>query len=97
MSSKITADELYLAIGRAIKAARADRELTQTDLALAIGLTRTSIVNIEQGRQRMPLHTLVAIGDALGIDARDLWPARPKIQADGPWYLSSHSWEALSA
>lgn len=65
---------LYAAIGRAIREARHDREMTQEQVANAIGLRRTSIVNIEAGRQRLPLDTLYDIADALNIQAVSLLP-----------------------
>jgi transcriptional regulator with XRE-family HTH domain len=60
--------DLYDALGRRIQAAREERGVTQQQLADAAGLTRTSITNVEAGRQRTPLHVLVAISQAL--DAR---------------------------
>lgn len=66
------ADELYAAVGFRITRLRKARGLRQDDLAVAIGLTRPSIANTESGRQRVPLHTLLAIAQALGVELVDL-------------------------
>lgn len=59
-------EELYVEFGRRLKAARRRAGATQEDLAGRVGLTRTSITNMERGRQHLPLHTLVRLADALG-------------------------------
>jgi transcriptional regulator with XRE-family HTH domain len=66
--------ELYLLLGRQIRAAREDAGLTQAELAASISLSRTSVTNIERGRQQILLHTLYDIASTLGIDAADLLP-----------------------
>ncbi len=38
-------------------------------------MLRTSIVNLEAGRQRAPLHTLYPVCAVLGIEATDLLPS----------------------
>jgi transcriptional regulator with XRE-family HTH domain len=38
-------------------------------------MTRTSITNIESGRQKVQLHTLYAIADALDVSPEALLPA----------------------
>jgi transcriptional regulator with XRE-family HTH domain len=45
---------------------RYEQSLTQGELADAIGLARTSVTNIEQGRQRISVENMFAIFDALG-------------------------------
>lgn len=41
--------------------------MTQEKLAQIIGLSRTSVTNIEMGRQHVSLHHIYAIADALGV------------------------------
>jgi transcriptional regulator with XRE-family HTH domain len=48
--------------------------VSQADLAAAVGLTRTSISNIEKGRQKMLVHTFLDIARALGIEPLELLP-----------------------
>ena len=43
------------------------RNMTQSELATVIGLTRTSVTNIEKGRQKLLVHSLFEIAAALGI------------------------------
>jgi transcriptional regulator with XRE-family HTH domain len=57
----------YRDLGKRIAAARKDAGLTQYALALAVGVTRPSIGNIELGTQGPPLHVLLAICEAVGV------------------------------
>lgn len=66
----------YEAIGNRIQKARHGK-MTQESLASAIALTRTSIVNIERGRQQLLVHTLVDIARALQVPIADLIPPPP--------------------
>ena len=66
--------ELYRAVGDAIRSARLAQDMTQEQLARRIEMRRTSVVNIEAGRQRVPLATLYDIADALGVQAAALLP-----------------------
>lgn len=65
---------LYLTIGIAVKGARRHAGLTQEDLAKGTGVLRTSITNIESGRQRLPIDLLYDIADVLGVQAASLLP-----------------------
>jgi len=57
--------KFYQKIGRHIREMRLQRGLSQDRLGELIGLTRTSITNIEYGRQRMLLHTIEDLSTAL--------------------------------
>jgi len=65
----------YVEVGERIRSARQEGGLTQDALAEAVNLTRTSIGNIESGRQRPLLHTVAAIARALKRDVVALLPA----------------------
>jgi transcriptional regulator with XRE-family HTH domain len=65
---------LYLEVGRRIRNARKDRKLSQEDLASLVSLTRTSITNIEKGRQKFLLSTFVDIAHALRVETATLLP-----------------------
>ena len=54
-------------VGRRITAARKDAGLTQDALGRAVGLSRASICNLENGAQQTTLHTLLAICEAVGV------------------------------
>jgi len=66
----------YRALGQRIRDARKAKNLRQAQLATAVGLTRTSITNLETGRQPVAVHTLCKIADALGTTAANLLPTR---------------------
>lgn len=53
-------------LGPTIKALRRVRGMTQEELALAVGLTRTSIVQIENQKQAVTDMTVAKIAEALG-------------------------------
>ena len=63
---------LYAALGKRIRALRRQANLSQEDVAERVGLTRTSITNIERGRQQLQVHTLVAIAHTLGVRLDEL-------------------------
>ena len=67
-------DALYVEVGRLIRAARQAKSMTQEGLGALVGLSRTSITNIELGRQRLFLDTLHQIADKLGIQVASLFP-----------------------
>lgn len=55
----------YTEFGRLVRERRKELRMTQEGLAAIVGLSRTSITNIEKGRQRVLLHQVFAIADAL--------------------------------
>src|ERR687889_206711 len=78
----IQTNEFYKQIGQRIKLLRSNAQLTQDDLAQRIGLTRTSITYIESGRQRVQVHTLCAIAEALRVPVNELLPPSSKVDED---------------
>jgi transcriptional regulator with XRE-family HTH domain len=65
---------LYEEVGQRIRVRRLLIDISQTELAQSVKLTRTSISNIENGRQHLPLHTLYRVAGALGCHPIDLLP-----------------------
>jgi transcriptional regulator with XRE-family HTH domain len=61
-------------IGAAVRQAREELGWSQNELAESVGITRTSITNLEHGRQQTPLHVLYAIADRLGVSIKELLP-----------------------
>lgn len=61
-------EPIYVSLGNAIRLGRKQKRLNQIDLARAVKLSRVSIANIENGRQRLPLHTAVLIDKLLDLD-----------------------------
>lgn len=56
------------AVGRALRAARERRGMTQRDLGLKIGRAHTSISYWEAGKRALTVDHLVMLADALGED-----------------------------
>ena len=70
--SEAQTDEFYTVVGNKIKEIRTRAKVTQTELAKALGLTRSSVANIEAGRQRVQLHGLVQAATVLKVSIDDL-------------------------
>lgn len=64
----------YVELGAKISHLRRDRALKQEELAAKVGLTRTSITNIEKGRQPVQAHILVMLATALQVSIVELLP-----------------------
>lgn len=62
-------------IGSRIKQRRTKSGMTQIELAKRVGLSRTSIANIEAGQQCPPLPVLYSICHELGTEPNALLPA----------------------
>lgn len=67
-------DPLYVLFGKLVRGYRRRHEITQHQLGDRIGLTRTSITNIEQGRQKVLLHQIFQLADALQVNPEMLLP-----------------------
>jgi transcriptional regulator with XRE-family HTH domain len=68
------ATEFYVVLGRRIKTAREVLGATQADLSKKCGLSRTSITNIETGRQHLSVHRLAELAAILGVPLGNLVP-----------------------
>lgn len=75
-----TVEWVYVEFGRRLSSARQRAGLRQETLAKRVGLTRTSITNIEKGNQRLPLHMAYLLSAAVGLDPKDLLPTRAETQ-----------------
>lgn len=70
----INEELLYKLVGERVKALRQNLKITQEQLADEVGVTRTSITNIEKGLQRPPLQLLYKLSHTLVVDIVDLLP-----------------------
>ena len=59
----------YRALGIAVAARRKKNKVSQEVLARAVGLSRASIANIETGRQKVLLHHVYLIAEALSCES----------------------------
>jgi transcriptional regulator with XRE-family HTH domain len=81
MARQDTWDPLYQEIGIRIRRARENAGLSQNKLAESAKVSRTSVVNIEAGRQRLPIHQLWRIAEILEVAAGDLMPSHTELAA----------------
>lgn len=61
-------------VGRKIREQRKAVGMSQADLASCAGFTRSSVANIEAGRQGLPAIRLAVVAAALGADIASLIP-----------------------
>lgn len=66
--------DFYVEVGRRVRLARERLGLTQDSLATQVMLSRTSVTNIEKGRQKMLAHTLYSLAGALNVQPAELLP-----------------------
>lgn len=70
-------ERIYKELGKRIKIARRRVGMNQECLADRVGLVRTSVVNIEAGRQRILFHQIKNIAKALKLEpailVRGIW------------------------
>ncbi|HEY1914284.1 MAG TPA: helix-turn-helix transcriptional regulator [Streptosporangiaceae bacterium] len=67
-------DPFYEFFGQRIRNARLEQGLNQETLGHRVGLERSSISNIEKGRQRVQLHMLLDFATALEVEPTQLLP-----------------------
>jgi DNA-binding XRE family transcriptional regulator len=75
-------EHFYADFGLRVAEVREKLNVSQGALARQVGLSRTSIVNIEKGRQRVLLHTALELADALGVSFDQLIPPPPEAGPD---------------
>jgi transcriptional regulator with XRE-family HTH domain len=74
---------IYREFGAKVRKSRNAVELTQDVLAERVGLSRTSITNIESGRQKILLHQFFLLAEALSVSPQALLPTtQPKKQIE---------------
>jgi len=74
--------EIYKHIGKRLRELRREKQVTQARLAEIVALNRTSITNIEKGRQKLLVHTLFDLAQALGVHPSDLLPEKATSSQD---------------
>ena len=76
-------DRLYRLFGLKVKKIRERKNLSQAMVAKEIGLSRTSITNIERGHQHISLHLLYEFSRVLGVEIGELLPERAELIEKG--------------
>lgn len=65
-------EAVYQALGARMRMIRETLGVEQATLAKRVGLSRPTIVNMECGRQRIYMHHIVKIAEALGTHPKGL-------------------------
>ena len=60
-------------IGSNVKKLRKKKKLSQIELAVEVGIDRSYLSEIENGRTNMSVSILYAIADSLGVDIAELF------------------------
>jgi transcriptional regulator with XRE-family HTH domain len=84
-------EAVYSLVGERLSQLREERGVSQNELGIFAGLTRSSVANIEKGRQRVHIHQLYLFADYLGISIDDLLPDPIKVKNAG---IMPHAEEA---
>lgn len=74
VNRRVDRELLYKQVGERLKRERQRQNMTQSEVAESIGLLRTSITNIESGRQQPPLHVVYDLCATLNVDFEALVP-----------------------
>lgn len=69
----------YKALGASIAQARKNLGLTQSELAVQLGIQQQALASYEVGRRRIPIETLVELSRKLYVDISDLVPGTPHL------------------
>jgi transcriptional regulator with XRE-family HTH domain len=72
--SEEAVNALYAEIGSRVRRTRKQQGWSQADLGRVVDLTRSSIANLEAGRQRPPVHIILLIAQTLGVSVDTLLP-----------------------
>lgn len=68
----ITPNDFYLNLGDSIRRRREELRLTQAELGESLGLSRTSVTNIERGRQRLLIDQFQRVCSVLDVSTDTL-------------------------
>ncbi|MCU1283312.1 MAG: hypothetical protein JWM53_6858 [bacterium] len=72
---------LYLELGSRVRRRREALGKTQEQLAGDVGISRSSIANIERGQHHAPVHVLLGLAEALNVDMGTLLPTHTELVA----------------
>lgn len=67
------AERLEAALSMQIKAELFERDMTQKDLAEAVGVGRPAMNHYLKGHKSMPMPTFIRVAEVLGLTPQTLW------------------------
>ena len=74
---------IYPALGEAVATRRKAMRLTQAQVATKVGISRASIANIESGRQKVLLHQVYLLAEALKLPSIMSLLPKSLLRSDG--------------
>lgn len=80
-------EDKFTFLGKRIRSARKDCQLTQQELADQAGLAVKTIQDIEKGRKNPTYETLCLLVDRLGISGSSLFPSKSVITSEELQYF----------
>ncbi len=80
-------EDKFTFLGKRIRSARKDCQLTQQELADQAGLAVKTIQDIEKGRKNPSYETLCLLVDRLGISGSSLFPSKSVITSEELQYF----------
>ena len=75
-------DRLYADIGARMRSIRKTLKLTQSEVAVAVGIDPSFYGQLERGRSIPSLRTLLAAARVFGVEPADLLPSRRDLAGD---------------
>lgn len=81
MSTHPLTRRLYLELGVRVRRRREALGKTQEELAGEVGISRSSIANIERGQQHAPVHVLLGLAESLKLEMGALLPTHAELVA----------------
>lgn len=73
-------DVLYKLIGERVSEFRKANKTSQDELSKKANVGRTTISNIESGKQQVSIHTLLQIAEALNLEIHSLIPLYSEVK-----------------
>ena len=81
---QIATDTFYLSVGERVRQQRKSAGMDQETLARHLNLSRTTVINIEKGRQRLSLEHAWLVAQVLDVSIDELLPPT-KLKTDVDW------------
>lgn len=82
MLKKVEQAEFYKLLGANIRSIREEKNFKQDALAAHLGFTRISISNIETGKQKIQLHSLLELADFLNTPLIEMLPTLHSVRKE---------------